>query len=1186
MLPDGRGQHHATPGRRALLLIFFLSGASGLIYQVVWNRGLVLVFGSTTHATSTVLAAFMGGLAAGSLLVGRRGDRFGEPLRVYALLEAAIAVLSVAVLLVIPWLVPLYRLVSSGGDVPLSLLTGVRFALACLVLLPPTALMGATLPILSAHLERKGGRQGESAAGSGAGSLYAANTIGAVAGTALAGFALLPALGMMRSALVAAAANLAACVAALRLSRSLAAAGGSTPAVEGSTPSNAPAAPDAAARPGPAAGEPALSDARLAILMVAFAASGAGALVFEVVWTRILALVLGSSTQAFTIMLTTFLAGLALGSALATRWLPRLRHPLAAFAIIEVGAGLTAYLGVYLFPELPYSFMALYGASGGPSVLFHAGRFLLAALVMLPPTVFLGAAFPLAARAALAGRADVSGPVASLYAANTIGAILGACAAGFRFIPALGLQGTLVMGCLLNLAVAALLIAASPTGRPAARFAMAGALLVLLPGLVAGAPAWTGPAMTSGVYQYAPRYLQQFKSRSQFREYHRRLTQLYYRDGPTTTVTVERRPERYEGKVNLVLSVNGKVDASSTGDMDTQVLSTALPLMAHPGARSVLVIGLASGVSAGSALIHPIESLTIAEIEPAMIEAQRFFEEINGRPLDDPRTRLRLEDARNELLLSDATYDIIASEPSNPWLSGPSKLFTREFFELARRRLRPGGILCQWVQLYGMDLDALKALLRTFGTVFPHRLVFKGATGDLLVMGSAEPIRLDAAAIRERMANPRIKADLARVHIDDLVELLARFRLGDEGVIRFTGALDEGPLNTDDNGLIEFAAARSLYREDHMANDTELSRLDDSVLASLSFPNAEDAAATSAALAARLVRAGLTDRAARLLEEASSAPALTPRDRAALLCSRGELMQKLANPAQAEAAWREALALDPSQARAALGLAAMRLGVRDFKGAAALLQPVAGDPLADVELARALWLGGDEAAALRVLDRAEPPERCTGGDAGHHREAGPFLHLYRGRILAARGDWPGAVRHLQLWFSLFTENARPAEMSIDASIDLARAHAALGETREALTQFRAATGLADSLASWNRGQAEQLVARREMEKAETHLREALRWNDKDQKSRRLLALVLNDLSRPDDAVAVWRELDTALDGDADALRNIAGLSLQLNRPEDALAAFRRLLEIEPDPEEIARLEAAVAELKQNGGSRP
>ncbi|MGH9866811.1 MAG: fused MFS/spermidine synthase, partial [Candidatus Polarisedimenticolia bacterium] len=216
MLSDGRGLLQSN--RLPLLLIFFLSGASGLIYQVVWNRGLVLVFGSTTYATSTVLAAFMGGLAVGSLVVGRRGDRFGNPLRVYALLEMAIAVLSVLVLFAIPLLVPLYRIISGGGEASMPVLTMARFVLSCLVLLPPTALMGATLPILSAHLERRG-EGGGADAGTGAGALYAANTIGAVAGTAMAGFVLLPALGMMKSALVAAGFNLVASAAALRLAR-------------------------------------------------------------------------------------------------------------------------------------------------------------------------------------------------------------------------------------------------------------------------------------------------------------------------------------------------------------------------------------------------------------------------------------------------------------------------------------------------------------------------------------------------------------------------------------------------------------------------------------------------------------------------------------------------------------------------------------------------------------------------------------------------------------------------------------------------------------------------------------------------------------------------------------------------------------------------------------------------------
>ncbi|MGH9870740.1 MAG: fused MFS/spermidine synthase, partial [Candidatus Polarisedimenticolia bacterium] len=920
------------------------------------------------------------------------------------------------------------------------------------------------------------------------------------------------------------------------------------------------------------------SEGRLALLMVAFAASGAGALVLEVVWTRLLSLILGSSTQAFTIMLTTFLAGLALGSTVATRWLHRVRHPLFAFALIELGAGLTAYLGVYLFPELPYAFLWLFKSTDGPSALFHAGRFGLAALVMLLPTLFLGAAFPIAARAALAGRPAVSAPVATLYAANTIGAIVGACAAGFRFIPALGLQGTLVMGCLLNLAVAALLLAASPSGRPAVRWSLAGLLVVCLPGLLVGTTPWNGSVMTTGVFQYAKRYMAQFPSRRQFMAYHETHPQLYYRDGPTTTVTVERRQERFEGKVNMVLSVNGKVDASSTGDMDTQVLSGHLPLLASPGARSVMVIGLASGVSAGSVLTHPVESLTVVEIEPAMIEAQSYFQSLNNMPLQDPRTRLRLDDARNELLVSDRTYDVIISEPSNPWLAGPSKLFTREFFQQVTRRLRPGGILCQWVQLYGMDVPSLQAVLRTFASVFPHRLVFKGSPGDLLVLGSAEPITLDTAAIRARMAEPRVAADLQRVHVDDLDDVLFRFRLAGDSLIRFTGPLDEGPLNTDDNGLVEFAAARTLYRENDQANDAVMTAIPDVVVPHVKWSSQDEAARTAASLAVRLVRAGVTDRAAALLDAMLASTDLTPQQRAAFLATRGDLLHKHGKPEEALASWREAVSLDPSQPRAAIGLAAARLADHDTAGAVSLLKPAGASPAAAVELARIRWQSGDPTGAVAALDAVEPPGTCSGSPIGHDPDAGPLIHLYRGRILQQRGDVHGAIGQLELFFALSPGSPRSAEVSIEAAAELARAYLTVGNTTEALARFRMAAGMADSLASWNRQQAERLIPRRELETAAKYLRASLQWNAQDNVSRRLLALVLNDLERNEEALGVWYELDRALEGDPEALRNIAGLSLEMKRPADAMEALRKLTEVEADPVEMERAQATLAQL--------
>ncbi|HZI93152.1 MAG TPA: fused MFS/spermidine synthase, partial [Patescibacteria group bacterium] len=347
---DAPEASNARTGRLPLLVIFFLSGASGLIYEVVWSRSLVLVFGSTTHAISTVLAAFMGGLALGSYLVGRRGDRFGDPLKVYALLEVAIAVLALAVLVALPAMVPVYRLAWHVAGASPAALNVLRFFLASLILLPPTTLMGATLPILSAYLERASATSTTSGAGSSAGALYTFNTFGAVAGAATSGFLLLPALGVTRAALLAAAANLIAAASAMRLSRSL-------PAARAAQAAQAVPSTLAITQDAPAQSEPAEGAVSPALLLLVFAASGAGALMFEVVWTRILSLILGSSTQAFSIMLTTFLTGLALGSAVATRWLKKISRPLLVFTLIELGAGLSAFAGIYLFPELPYVFL-------------------------------------------------------------------------------------------------------------------------------------------------------------------------------------------------------------------------------------------------------------------------------------------------------------------------------------------------------------------------------------------------------------------------------------------------------------------------------------------------------------------------------------------------------------------------------------------------------------------------------------------------------------------------------------------------------------------------------------------------------------------------------------------------------------------------------------------------------------
>ena len=1191
MFNEGPRTSNTRTDRALLLAIFLLSGSSGLIYQVVWSRSLVLIFGSTTHAISTVLAAFMGGLALGSILVGRRGDRFSNPLKVYAIIEAAIAVLALAVLLVLPALIPIYRVAwQSAGATP-AVLNMLRFLLACLVLLPPTTLMGATLPILSAHLERRGRATGSQAAGSGAGALYAANTVGAVAGAAITGFFLLPALGMFLSAVVAAAANLIAAAAAWRLATRTAS-HQALPASDAATVQPAPTGVPRAEAPRVDAPR---VDAPRAVLLIVFAISGAGALIFEVVWTRVLSLVLGSSTQAFTIMLTTFLAGLALGSALATRLLPRITNAIQAFVLIELGAGLTAFFGIYLFAELPYAFLKLFGAVGDSHFLFSAGRFLLAALVMLPPTLCLGAAFPLAARALLKRGEAVSAPVAALYTSNTVGAIIGSTAAGFILIPFIGLQASLLVGCALNVAAGAVLLAAGRNEKPILRYGLSAALIVSLPGLVTGMPDWNGMVMTAGVYQYAPRYLSQFHSRREFLDFHAAHAQLYYKDGPTTTVTVEKRPERIDGKVNIVLSVNGKVDASSAGDMDTQVLLGQLPMLVADHPRTALVIGLGSGVSAGSALTHSLDKLTIVEIEPAILEAEQFFTAVNGRPLADPRTTVRVNDARNDLLVSDDTYDVIISEPSNPWITGPSKLFTREFFELARSRLNPGGLLCQWVQLYGLDPDALKTLLRTYAAVFPHRMVFKGSMGDLLILGSSQPLALDVDRMTARMREPRVQHDLARVKISTPVDLLVRFRLADADIdqyVRAGGNGTAGPLNTDDNALIEFAAARSLYREDYKANDVELAAFGTTVLPSLVFSDvtgsATSASDLAAGLAARLINAGLIVRAQALVDAATAAMTTdggTKIQRARLLAVGGDLLSRKGDAAGAYELWLKALAADPVQPRAAIGVASHLMAGGDTAGALKLLESAADDRACLLELARARLLTRDAAGALTAAERLEDPASCSGGETGHDPQTGPFIHLYKGRALAALGRHEEAGHHLRLYFDLFPATPRPAERSIEAATDLAGVCIALADESCAIAQYRVITGLADSLASWNGREAKDAIERKDLPAAAGHLRAALKWNPQDNRLRRLLAQTLNELGGHEEAVATWRDLDNRLEGDEEALHNIAGLSLAMRRPDDAIAAFERLREIEDDPAVITQIDDSIRQIKA-GPLRP
>jgi spermidine synthase len=779
---------------QALLVIFLLSGATSLIYETIWARQLHLVFGTSQLAISTLLAAFMAGLALGGFGAARWAGRVRRPLIAYAWLEAAIG----AYALVFPWLLelatPLYLWLFRALEPGPTLFAFWQFLLLGLLLLPPTICMGATLPLLARFATSR-----PQEAGYQVGRLYGVNTLGAVLGAGLAGFVLLPGLGLMASNWTAAAANGLLALAALAL-----AAGSASPPA-----------------PALAGGEEPRTKGLAALLLVA-GLSGFAALLCELAWFRLLTLILGGSAYAFSIMLLAFLLGIGLGGwaggwaadkALAGGGRARV---LAQLACLHLGVAALVWAAMFLYGELPYGFVWLYTRLEAQPWLLWPAKLGMSLAVMLPPALLMGASFPYLVRAAAGRVSALSRTVGHIYGVNTLGALLGAAAGGMLLLPGLAIVGSVTLAAAINLAAAMIalgLLAAARRPR-AGRLAWA-ALAICLAGvaLFFWRPPWNPILMTSGMYRYV--YEMPERSRRGMRIF--AITPfelLYYQEGLSSVVSVAKN--RATG--NIWLAHNGKVDASTNVDMKTQVLLAHLPLAFRPGAKRLMVIGLASGITAGSAALHKgPERIDLVEIEPATVAASRFFEDYNHRPLDDPRVKLLLGDARNRLLLaSDGSYDLISSEPSNPWISGVSNLFTKEFFELGAKKLAPGGVWAQWLHSYGMSGRDLRSLLTTFAGVYKHAGLFRVSDSDLILLGSQAPLELDAAKLAGVLAASQAVADdLAIVGVLSGIDLVAMYQMGRDSLLKLGGQV---PVNTDDNMLIEYSAPRNLYRDTTDAN--------------------------------------------------------------------------------------------------------------------------------------------------------------------------------------------------------------------------------------------------------------------------------------------------------------------------------------------------------------------------------
>ncbi|QLL66316.1 spermidine synthase (plasmid) [Sinorhizobium mexicanum] len=730
-------------------LMLFLSGAAALIFQVLWIKELSLVTGIDVYAVSTGVSAFFLGLALGSFLIGRLGDRVARPLILYALLEAGVALLGLVVTFALARVAPLFVFLEDRS-------APVAWLLLTLLVAAPAMLMGGTLPVLLRVLEPA--RDG---VGSKGGRLYAANTLGAIAGCLAVSFLLVPALGIRGTAVAAASLSLFASAIALVSGRLF-------------------GAPE---RSAVGAAKSTGGGSRLALVL--YGVAGGIALGYEVAWSQAIVQFISTRSFAFSVVLATYLAGLALGSALFASRTDRLTDPWATFALLITSAGVVALAELaVLGPWLVVWQAAPEGAVAGLTGSIFAGmcaRFLVAAVtIIFVPTLLLGAAFPVALRLAV-DPAHVGRDTGRVIAVNTLGGIVGTIGTGFLLIPNLGIIRSFSV---LALLAAAIGVVAIWRGRPPAAVGPRAAAVAL--GAIALITAATVPSDRLATLLTT--------ARGSIVSYEEGL-------GATIAVIEQGQPEKRFRR----LYIQG---VSNTGDAMPSLrymrLQALLPLIIHQGEpKSALVIGLGTGITAGSLLSYPgLERRVAAELLPSVVRAASLFTG-NNDAANDSRLDIRLRDGRRELLSSQESYDLITLEPPPPSAAGVVNLYSSDFYRLARARLASNGIVAQWLPLATQNDEDTRALVRSFLDAFPHASLWSTELHEMLLVGTVEPQKLDAARISARMEQPPVAAALREVGIAGPADLLATWITDRAGLERY--AATALPV-TDDRPRIEYAA--------------------------------------------------------------------------------------------------------------------------------------------------------------------------------------------------------------------------------------------------------------------------------------------------------------------------------------------------------------------------------------------
>lgn len=793
-----------------LVTVFFFSGLCGLIYEVVWSRLLTLVFGNTTHAISAVVAVFMLGLALGSYLCGRWIPKIKNLLRGYALIEMGIGVYAALFIPILSGVQAIHSILFPFVYNFPVLLNLSRILLSLMLLLLPTLLMGTTTPLLGQILTCS-----PKFIGRDIGALYALNTLGAATGCFFSAFVLIPTLGIQLTILVGAIANVILGLIVWRFPK-----GGVMIDEEKQKAllSDEPAP----------MGSHSIRQYRFALF--AFMGSGFLAFVYEVAWSRALILVFGSSIYAFATILTTYLLGLALGSILLSRWIDGVKNVTVLFSVLQTVIGISIFITTPIIGKLPDYFLTSFANSDISWKMIALKEFIVCFLIIILPTFASGACFPLVTRILANHQGfQVGRTVADAYTFNTLGGIIGSLTTGFVLIPSLGVEKTLLLGGGFNLLIASFLIVFAIDTKIISKFAWGtGSISAAIAGMIL-LSSWNPKVLNSGVYVDAQMIGGNSKSKD-VDSFMSPFELIFHREGSSATVTVFQRDNfRF-------LRVNGKTDGSTYSDNYTQVLLGLLPVMYSENPENALVIGLGTGMTLASVLDYPMKKVDCIEISPEVVEASRFFDEDTGFALRSPVTHLHVLDGRTWLMAMPDTYDMIISEPSHPWQTGNANLFTIDFFNLAIKKLKKGGIICQWLPIYHMGKEHFRLLVSSFKKVFPYVHIWM-ATTDALIIASRDKLpSIDYIELQKRMSTLKIKEKLAKMEIYAPEDLLSFFYLDNEAVNKFV----EGTVgvNSDNYPVLEFSAPKYLVAK--LTPDTLISFLRLSSHSKLPLVNIED----------------------------------------------------------------------------------------------------------------------------------------------------------------------------------------------------------------------------------------------------------------------------------------------------------------------------------------------------------